>query len=119
MKKIYQKLSKSVLLLSSLTLFSVGQVVETQAQTAPALKVRYKSMRLSERQCVNRAFSLLNRASSATQVARYGSYVVGAYAGTTTVTVTCIANNGVVVFNAAGLDGSNVDQWVNWLANNF
>ena len=119
MKKIYQRLSQSAILLSSMALFSVGQVSQGQAQTAPALKVSYKNTSLSQSNCVSRGLSLLRGASSATNVQVYGGYIVGAYAGTTTMTISCVTSNRIVIFNAAGVDHQNTIDWVNWMQNNF
>lgn len=119
MKKIYQRLSQSAMLLSSMALFSVGQVSQGQAQIAPALKINYINTSLSQSSCVNRALSLLRGASSATNVQVYGGYIVGAYAGTTTVTISCVTSNRIVFFNAAGVDHQNTIDWVDWMRNNF
>lgn len=115
-KNIWRKLSKPIILLSSFSLLSLNQIA--LSQNAPGTKIRYKFTQLGQNQCLNRGFSILNQAES-TRGVQIDSYVVSAYAGTTTVTIICITSKGTVVFTAAGSDTQNLNEWVNWLYRKF
>lgn len=118
MNNIYSKISRSILLLSSVTVLTLTQAVETKAQRAPALRSTYRNTRISQDQCVRRALNLLLDGKTVREIKDYGA-IVGGYVGSTTLTIHCIANNQTVVFSGAGVNTTIVDDWVNWMADNF